>query len=310
VAAGFAAAATAGASRTTSPSGTIVFQRVWLSPIAYQIFSVRADGTALRQLTRGPARVDSTEPDRSPDGRWIVFQRGPHMGTSEVYKMRTDGTWLRRLTNCVTCHWTGDPSFSPDGASIVFVRENGEGRVAIWRMRADGTRQRLVLRPPKGSFADQPVVSPDGRRIAYRGKTAAGQTSIFVASADGRGARPITPRRIYASRPRWSPDGKLILFYTTNKDDLKLGVSANLDVIRPDGSGLSALTHDRGGSIQNYEASWSPDGSWIAFARETAANKPPGQHSSADIYVMRSDGTDIRRIVGVGYFDHWPTWGS
>jgi Tol biopolymer transport system component len=81
-----------------------------------------------------------------------------------------------------------------------------------------------------------------------------------------------------------------------------------LYVIRPNGTGLRALTRDTGGSVQSFEASWSPDGNWIAFARETGANKPPGQDSSADIYVMRADGTDIRRLVGVEDFDHWPSW--
>jgi hypothetical protein len=24
---------------------------------------------------------------------------------------------------------------------------------------------------------------------------------------------------------------------------------------------------------------------------------------------MRADGSDVRRLVGVGFFDHWPSWG-
>jgi TolB protein len=326
VAAGFALAATARSRERSERPGTIVFQRVVTNPIGYQIFSVKADGTALTRLTRGPARVDNAEPELSPDGRWIAFQHGPHLGDFEIYKMRADGSGVRQLTRCPRCHWSTDPTFSSDGRSIAFARWDGSGRVAIWRMRSGGTKQRLVVRPgktppaeqpedyaavpaPKVSFVDQPALSPDGRRLAYRGSTAAGQVSIFVATANGGHPRAITPRRIRASRPRWSPDGKLILFYTTDKDDLKPGISANLYVIRPDGTGLRALTHDTGGMVQNYEASWSPDGRWIAFVRETAANEPPGQHSSADIYVMRADGTDVRRLVGTEDMDHWPSWG-
>jgi Tol biopolymer transport system component len=325
VAAGLTPAAPA-SSAAPAPASAIVFERVVTNPIGYQIFSVRPDGTALRQLTRGPARVDNTEPDVSPDGRFVVFQHGPHGGDSEIEIMRVDGSGVRRLTHCARCHWSGDPAFSADGRSIVFTRWDAGGAVAIWRMRADGSDERLLVGPgrgrprdqpdfyggvkaPKGPFVDQPALSPDGRFLAYRGVTAAGQTSIFVAHADGRGGHAITPPSVHASRPRWSPDGKLILFYTTDKDDLKLGRSANVDVVRPDGTGLRPLTHDTGGTVQSYEASWSPDGKWIAFARETAANKPPGQHSSADIYVMRADGTDVRRIVGVGSFDDWPSWG-
>jgi Tol biopolymer transport system component len=319
-------AATASSTAGQPPRGRIFFQRVVTNPIGYQIFAVNADGTGLRQLTRGPARFDATEPVVSPDGRVVVFQRGPHFGNSEIYRMRPDGSGVEQLTRCARCNWSGDASFSPDGRSIVFARWDPAGRVAIWRMRSDGSQQRLLVvargaRPkdqpndypalvaPKGPFVDQPALSPDGRMLAYRGTTGRGQTAIFVSTADGLRARPITPPTVHASRPQWSPDGKLILFYTTDKDDLKQGVSANLAVIRPDGSGLRTLTHDSGGSVQNYDASWSPDGKWITFARENGANEPPGQHSSADIYVMRADGTDVRRLVGGGPFDHWPSWG-
>jgi Tol biopolymer transport system component len=326
VAAGLIAAATAGSSGRQEPTGTIFFQRFVTNPVGYQIFRVNADGTHLAQLTRGPARIDNAEPEPSPDGRSVVFQHGPHNDDMEIFLMRSDGGRPLRLTRCRSCHWSTDPSFSADGGSIVFARWDARGRVAIWRIRSDGTRATLLLhagtgrprdqpdyyptvRAPKQPFVDQPALSPDGRFLAYRGSTVRGQTAIFVATADGRNPRAVTPPEVHASRPRWSPDGRLILFYTTDKDDLQPGRSANLEVIRPDGSGLRALTHDTGGIVQNYEASWSPDGNWITFARETHANNPPGQHSSADIYIMRADGTDVRRLVGVGAFDEWPSWG-
>jgi Tol biopolymer transport system component len=325
-AASLAFAAAAGPASRPVPAGTIVFERFGVNPVGYAVFTVRADGTQLRRLTLGPARVDSVEPELSPDGRWIVFQRGPHNGDTEIYRMRRDGSGVRRLTACPSCHWSGDPSWSPDARSIVFTRWDAAGRVAIWKMGADGSRPGLLVRPrgraprdqpsfyptvpaPTGAFADQPALSPDGRRLAYRGTTAAGQVAVWVADADGTDARPVTPPRLRASRPRWSPDGRLLVFYTTDKDDLQPGVSANLAVVRPDGSGFHWLTRDRGGGTQSYEASWSPDGRWLTFTRESGANEPPGQHANGDIYVMRADGTDVRRLVGTMDSDAWPVWG-
>jgi Tol biopolymer transport system component len=307
------------------PTGTILFQRVVDNPMSYQVFKVQADGTGLVQLTHGPARVDNAEPEGSPDGRFVVFQHGPHGGDMEIYLMRAQGSDVRRLTHCADCHWSIDPSFSPDGRSITFARWGARGLVAIWRMHVDGTGAHIVVRAgrgrprdqpnwypmvpaPKGPFVDQPDFSPDGRFLAYRGTTLRGQTSIFVATAEGRNARAVTPPTVHASRPRWSPDGKLILFYTTDKDDPQPGRSANLEVIHPDGTGLRALTLDRGGIDQNYDACWSPDGKWIVFARATDANKPPKTSGTAQIYVMRADGTDMRRLVATG-FDQLPTWG-
>jgi TolB protein len=240
------------------------------------------------------------------------MQSGLHNGRTDVYSVDVDGGHWRRLTHCSTCHWTGDPSFSFDGRSIIFAREEQTGVVGIWRMASDGKRQTLLFHAPRGRFADQPALSPDGTHLAYRRGPLGnrGVPSIYVAHVDGSHARRVTPTGLFASGPRWSPDGKWLVFYTTDRDRLKPGISANIDIVRPDGTGLRALTHERGGSIQDYEPSWSPDGEWIVFARETGANHPPGTHAAGDIYVMRRDGSDVRRILGVGYSDDWPRWGG
>jgi Tol biopolymer transport system component len=304
-------AAAAPARRSDEPHGTIVFQRIWTNPLALQVFAFQADGAHVRAVTRGPARVDRTEPDVSPDGLQVTMQSGPHDGRTEVYTVDIDGRRWRRLTRCTTCHWTGDPSFSADGRSIVYAREEGSGVVGIWRMHADGRGQKLIFHARRGHFADQPTLSPDGSALAYRSGPLdnRGTPSIYVARADGSHAQRVTPVALYASGPRWSPDGKWLVFYTTDRDHLRQGVSANIEVVRPDGTGLHALTHDRGGSVQDYEPSWSPDGRWIVFARELGANHPPGAHAGGDIYVMRGDGSDMRRILGVGSSDDWPRWG-
>jgi TolB protein len=62
-----------------------------------QLFSVGADGTNSRQLTRFAGNAIGGR--WSPDGRKIVFVRNPRIGpTGEVYTMNSDGTALRRVT--------------------------------------------------------------------------------------------------------------------------------------------------------------------------------------------------------------------
>jgi TolB protein len=89
--------------------------------------------------------------------------------------------------------------------------------------------------------------------------------------------------------PDWSPDGTRILFRTISTSNRHHG---NLYTVRPDGTGLRKLT--------NYPApktvltgSFSPLGRWIVFSRFTADPYPA-------IYVMRSDGTSIRRVSSNG----------
>lgn len=78
------------------------------------IWSVRRDGSDLRQLTRDPA--DRT-PDYSPDGRHIVFMRtGDDRGQDTLFVMRADGSRERAISPPGELLY---PAFSPTGRRIV-----------------------------------------------------------------------------------------------------------------------------------------------------------------------------------------------
>jgi len=106
----------------------------------------------------------------------------------------------------------------------------------------------------------------------------------------------------------WLPDlggrGDRILF--TSNQDGPASVSANLYTVRPDGSGLTQLTHARGGSVQYLSASFSPDGDWITAARTPGT----GKAGNADVFVMRADGTDLRRVTRSEAWDSSTDWGQ
>ncbi|MDQ2691837.1 MAG: hypothetical protein M3Y68_07395, partial [Chloroflexota bacterium] len=54
--------------------------------------------------------------------------------------------------------------------------------------------------------------------------------------------------------------------------------------------------------------SFSPDGEWLVYSGYTdVANKNTG---SCEIYVMRSDGSDVRRLTDNHYCDYQPRWGK
>jgi dipeptidyl aminopeptidase/acylaminoacyl peptidase len=114
-----------------SPDGTsIAFVR------GGHVFSVRADGSGLRQLSSGP-EVDS-KPVVSPDGRLVVFERRAAAGApADLYTVRALGGGLHALT-------TGpgddhDADFAADGRSIAFVRSSGEND-DVYSVRPSGAR--------------------------------------------------------------------------------------------------------------------------------------------------------------------------
>ena len=58
------------------------------------IFTITPQGTGVRQITHPRRGIVHDEPDWSPNGRWIVYQREtqPPRGFSRLYKIRPNGS--------------------------------------------------------------------------------------------------------------------------------------------------------------------------------------------------------------------------
>jgi len=69
--------------------------------------------------------------------------------------------------------------------------------------------------------------------------------------------------------------------------------------MNPDGTGMTRLT-DRG---ENYDPSWSPDGSRIAFVGAA----PPDPYNS-EIYRMKADGSDLVNLTNSPWSEGQPDW--
>jgi TolB protein len=171
---------------------------------------------------------------------------------------------------------------------IVFSDDTND----IWSMRADGTRVRRLTSSPVQDF--DPTWSPDGRQIAYRHWPHDGASRIFVMNSDGSDQRNLPRKDVWG--PDWSPDGRRIVLNMVGTDGLNYGY-----VVAPDGSDLRRISDH----FVEYPA-WSPDGSQIAFmAAEAGAT---GSNPDYNIFVMGSDGSDVRRLTTAPGEDGWPAW--
>jgi TolB protein len=124
-----------------SPKGDrIVFQR--LSRGQWDLYTVRPDGTGLRNVTRTHA-FDETDVSWSPSGRYLVFSAGgPGIDIAQLYVIPSTGGRRVRVTH--TDGWyDGAPAWSPDGRTIAFESRIGEPD------ESSGTRIRTI-RAPRG----------------------------------------------------------------------------------------------------------------------------------------------------------------
>ena len=95
----------------------------------------------------------------------------------------------------------------------------------------------------------------------------------------------------------WSSKGALA-FLGTVPAGCFTQCRSELFVGRP-GEAPRRITHRGAGS----QLSWSPNGRWIAFARETPGG---GYFYGGDIFIVRSDGSQIRRVTHrTGFAPSW-----
>ena len=103
-----------------------------------------------------------------------------------------------------------------------------------------------------------PQISPDGKHVAYQVTTVdleknKSATALWVAAADGKEApKQLTPKDVPGREPRWSPDGKWILFES----------KGGLYVTDLAGKEPLLVAHISTGASHGI---WSADGKSIAF---------------------------------------------
>lgn len=82
-----------------------------------EIYTIKADGRDLRQLTHNKVPADG--PEYSPDGVWIYFNTEAFTGHAQIARMRIDGSEMTRLSFSDTVDWF--PHLSPDGSRAVYL---------------------------------------------------------------------------------------------------------------------------------------------------------------------------------------------
>jgi TolB protein len=307
-------------------SSWIAFQRFDPRSGKDRVYKIRPDGTGLRAISKPPPNAEGDgQPDWSPDGTKIGFHRLYKDGRPDsLIVANADGSDPRDVTqaNCTgNCVGSEQPAWSPDGTKIAFSRALGPVPpagpppvIGIFVTNADGSNLQQLTQPTANSGTEDhtPSWSPGGGRIAFmrannttRPENA---SSIYVMGADGSNVTRIRrmPRKWPGSGvPKWSPDGRRILFdtYCLFGDCGQPRTGTQLFTIRPDGKGLRKLTHLPGNS---YDGSWAPSGRRIVFSRNPKVCCPP----SGDLYTMRANGQDVRRLTHAPRRDnHNPDWG-
>ncbi len=219
------------------------------------------------------------------------------------------------------------PLPEPYGVLLIARSENGNGR-SYWLDPASGT-----LTAVRGArYLDRPDLSPDGSQIVY-----SGWPGLYLYDLTDHSIQQITQEERDSS-PRWSPDGRSIIFVnsrnffsalfrydlasgeryslTDYQNDLEPDWSPDgervvfttsrdgfqeLYTMRADGTDLKRLTNNTG--LNDLRARYSPDGQRIAYMTNYSVGDGTGE-----IWVMNADGSQPRRMTNNDTDDSQPIW--
>ncbi|MBS1824241.1 MAG: protein kinase [Acidobacteria bacterium] len=173
-----------------------------------------------------------------------------------------------------------DPAISPDGKFVVYASDRStDGYMDLWLKQIGSPGEPIRLTNSK-EIESQPSFSPDGTSILFRSSARGG--SVFLLPALGG----VEPRFIVSGgrSPRYSPDGKRILYWTGNLSQVPGGYGAKLWITDSNGSGQPRQIAS--GFASAAWPIWSPQGDRILFQGTQHAD----DKSSFDWWVIDADG--------------------
>jgi Tol biopolymer transport system component len=195
-------------------------------------------------------------PSFSPDGEGLAFVATTRKG-NEVFTSSWSGGDVTRITfNAVD---DGNPSFTVEGDSVVHYSETRRYKSEIFSTLVNAPYTRTQLTSVGGGNTT-PSESPDNRYLLYTTDRYRPAWNIcLIDQASKKEVCPLRGGNTSNCRAHWSPDGTQFVY------TLERGSSVDLHLYTLASRKSQKITQL---SHKEYDAVWSPDGRYIAFAHD------------------------------------------
>jgi len=272
------------------------------------LYLANADGTAAHLLVSAPAPGSAYAVGFSPDGSRIRFSLRAEANTNSLWEVRSDGSNLHQLLkgwhsppNECCGRWTGDGRYYvfdsgvgqandifalPDSTSIfrkapAAPTQLTTGPILYSTVLPDLVGRKLFVQggQPRGELvhydaaskqfapylggisASDVAFSRDGKWAAY---VAVPGNTLWRSRVDGSERLQLTYPPMTAALPVWSPDGSQVAYISG-----QAGKPWKIFLVSAQAGSPEELLPE---NIAEIDATWSPDGTQLAFGRHSNTN--------------------------------------
>ncbi len=239
------------------------------------LWEIAADGTGLHPFNPGWNRP-ATEccGNWSRDGKYFAFQ-AIRDGKGEIWARGESRSpldiWLKRENRPVQLTAgqldSLDPAFSLDGKKLFVIGQNLRGELIRYDLKSNAWVPYL-----SGISAEFVEFSPDERWFTY---VTYPKSELWRSRIDGSDRLRLSPPGLQVSSPRWSPDGKRIVFQGGTR-----GPFGQIYMVSMAGGGLDPLFRD---GRNRLRPSWSADGNSILVSYPPWLEKQPRRLDVLDL---------------------------
>jgi len=227
----------------------IAFRRV-SSPGITDIYVVPVQGGEPHRITFDNTFVGDLT--WGPDNKSIIFSSS-RLGTAGLWRVPAAGGRIEPIA--IAGPRAGSPAVSPQGNRLAYA--SGDLHGEIWQMELNKPGKPRARAPFSSSWGeDGPHFSPDGKKIVYYSSRSGTYFELWTVNSDGSNPVQLTSFSVLSGTPRWSPDGRYIVF------DSRRGTRSQIFVMAGDGGPARQVTS---GDFENSVPNWSRDGEWIYF---------------------------------------------
>ncbi|SRR5216684_468436 len=224
---------------------------------ASSLWQVSADGTNPHPLLPGWDQANGACCGNwTPDGTYFVFQ-----SQNQIWALRERGSFLRKVSHDPVQVTSGAISYtsplpSKDGRRLFAVAGLVRGELERYDAKSKTFQPFL-----SGISAQDVAFSRDGQWVAY---VSYPEGTLWRSKVDGSDRLQLSFPSLYAMLPRWSPDGRQLLFF-----DYQTGKPSRIYIVSADGGTPQAMMP--GGPQSQADPFWAPDGNSVAFGGISAA---------------------------------------